>query len=279
MNFERTVLPYSFVAVLTACAVLPACGEPTQKPVADAGITSPDAAAADVEEIPAVMCPVAGQLFCGEKCLDVSFDMDHCGECNNRCTRGEMTCMMGECLCLGDALMCDGACHDPQTSRAHCGTCGNACSTAEACVSGSCVPIAEDPILYGVLVATNEARAAQQDCGVHGLRPAVGPVELNERLTAAAQAHAEDMAQGQFMDHTGSDGSTPAERAQRAGYAGLTGENVARGYETPTSVVAGWVDSDGHCNNLMEGDFDDLGVGYAKSVTGEAFWVQLFGDP
>lgn len=256
------------------------CGDKNNE-TPDSG-AAPDAGGADMvveaDMGPAVMCPIEGYLFCGEKCIDVSFDLDHCGSCSNSCTRGKMTCMMGECLCLGDGIMCDDECYDAFTSREHCGNCETTCTSAEACVDGGCVPISEQPEIYGVLVATNEGRAEQQDCGVHGIKPAVGPVRLNELLTTAAQGHAEDMAAGQFLAHEGSDGSMPADRATRAGYSfSVIGENVAVGYDTPPEVVAGWIDSDGHCNNLMNGGFEEMGVGYAISVTGEPYWAQLFG--
>ena len=103
---------------------------------------------------------------------------------------------------------------------------------------------------------------------------------LNEELTLAAQAHAEDMAANQFLGHDGSDNSTPSERARRAGYNGsAVGENVAEGYEDAAGVVAGWIDSDGHCSNLMNGNFSEMGVGYAESATGREYWAQVFGTP
>ena len=106
----------------------------------------------------------------------------------------------------------------------------------------------------------------------------MGPVRLNETLTAAAQVHAEDMAANRFLEHEGSDGSSPAERARVAGYMGSsTGENIAHGQDDAAAAVAAWVDSDGHCANLMNGQFDELGVGVATSATGEPYWVQLFG--
>lgn len=280
MNAHLSLGSNGLSAVVIIAVFTITCGrEPTpENPRAD----SPDMSAADAapDAGPTVMCPVEGNLFCGEKCIDVTFDLDHCGACGNQCTRGKMTCMAGECLCLGSAIMCEGACYDGFTSREHCGSCGEACTIAEACVSGACRPIADDPNIYGVLVATNEARARQQDCGVHGLRPAVGPVRLNDLLTSAAQSHAIDMSTNMFFEHEGSDGASPGDRAARAGYAGsTTGENIARGQANAEAVVASWIDSDGHCKNLMNGAFDELGVGYATSgPTGQPYWVQLFGS-
>ena len=256
------------------------CGTKSEENNSDGTVDAgPDVSAIDMA--PAVMCPIEGYLFCGEKCIDVSFDLDHCGTCGNSCTRGTMSCMTGECVCLGDGIMCDGECFDTFKSREHCGGCGASCTSAEVCLEGGCIPIADDPRVFGVLVSTNEGRAEQQDCGVHGLKAAVGPVVLNDLLNTAAQGHAEDMAANQFLEHDGSDGSTPFERAARAGYAGrLIGENVARGQNTAPDVVAGWIASDGHCNNLMNGNFSEMGVGYAENpTTGRPYWAQLFGAP
>lgn len=89
-------------------------------------------------------------------------------------------------------------------------------------------------------------------------------LSVASELTNAAQAHSQDMATHDFMSHTGSDGSTLGERLTRAGYAWWTcGENVAAGYTTPEQVVAGWMGSEGHRDNILNPDFKDIGCGYA----------------
>ena len=63
--------------------------------------------------------------------------------------------------------------------------------------------------------------------------PSFRPLTLDPKLTAAAQAHADDMAAHQKMTHDGSDGSTPSDRIKRQGYQFQNeGENVAEGYRT-----------------------------------------------
>jgi hypothetical protein len=247
----------------------------------DAGLQ--DQSTSDAEDAgPQFVCPNEGEEVCDGKCVNVLISMDHCGECWNECQRGSMTCG-GEdgCLCLDDREMCGGRCWDTQTSRLHCGECDNDCAMSQACVSGECIEISDDPIVLGVLSETNAARAEGQDCGVHGVKPPADGVQLNEQLNAAAQRQAEDMAANNFMDHEGSDGSHPADRTADAGYpSSYVGENVARGYETAEGVVAGWVDSDGHCQNLMNPEYTEMGVGHAISQsTGEHFWAQVFGRP
>ncbi|MEV4333696.1 CAP domain-containing protein [Streptomyces sp. NPDC049597] len=101
------------------------------------------------------------------------------------------------------------------------------------------------------------------------------PVTLNEKLSKAAQDHSEDMAAHRNMSHTGSDGSDAGERITRAGYNWSTyGENVAYGYETPESVMAGWMSSPGHRENILNCAFKEIGVGLAQPGD---YWTQDFG--
>lgn len=62
------------------------------------------------------------------------------------------------------------------------------------------------------------------------------------------------------------------------------GENIASGQSSPREVVNGWLDSDGHCANIMQANFDELGVGYYGEDSGGGFgfggvrmWTQNFG--
>jgi len=125
-----------------------------------------------------------------------------------------------------------------------------------------------------VMTLVNEARSVARTCGDERFA-ATGPVSLEARLARAAQLHSHDMLEHGFMGHTGSDGSDLRLRAERQGYDwSRLGENVAMGYPNPASVVAGWLGSPGHCANIMNPDFTELGVGLDG-----AYWTQLFGRP
>ncbi|MGW0958324.1 CAP domain-containing protein [Streptomyces gelaticus] len=101
------------------------------------------------------------------------------------------------------------------------------------------------------------------------------PLTLNAELTKAAQAHSADMAHHKKMSHTGSDGSAPGGRIGGAGYGWKEhGENVARGYSTPESVMAGWMRSPGHKRNILDCSFEEIGVGLAQPG---GYWTQDFG--
>ena len=131
-----------------------------------------------------------------------------------------------------------------------------------------------------VVALVNEARSHARRCGSERFA-AAPPLRVSSTLTDAAEAHAADMARRKFFEHRGSDGSQPKDRVARAGYAHrLTGENIALGPQSAEEVVAGWLDSPGHCANIMEPRFQDIGIGLAVGrKRGQTYWVQEFGAP
>ncbi|MEM7023357.1 MAG: CAP domain-containing protein [Pseudomonadota bacterium] len=131
-----------------------------------------------------------------------------------------------------------------------------------------------------ILALVNAERTSGGKCGGSS-RPAVQPLSLDPSLSAAALVHAVDMASNDFFSHTGSDKSSPSQRIAAAGFSGRPeGENIAAGYPNPASVVAGWMNSTGHCNNIMDRDTEFLGVDYAFDPTStyRHYWVQTFGS-
>lgn len=130
-----------------------------------------------------------------------------------------------------------------------------------------------------VLALTNAARAQSQTCGAT-VFPAVGALSYNAQLEQAAQGHAADMAAKNYFSHTSQDGRDFSVRITATGYKWYTiGENIAAGQTTPESVVAGWLKSEGHCRNIMNASFKELGVGYAANASSSyrTYWVQDFG--
>lgn len=102
------------------------------------------------------------------------------------------------------------------------------------------------------------------------------PLTENAKLTKAAQDHSQDMADHQNMSHTGSDGSSMTDRLARVGYKFRSaGENVAYGYNTPESVMDGWMNSSGHRANILNCGFKEIGIGLAQPGH---YWTQDFGS-
>jgi uncharacterized protein YkwD len=108
----------------------------------------------------------------------------------------------------------------------------------------------------------------------------LGPLKLESHLVEAAKAHAKDMAEHENMSHDGSDGSSPAERATRAGYHYLlTGENVAKGYQTVPEVMEIWMNSPPHKKNILNGEYTEIGVAVAYGEDNKPYWSAEFGKP
>jgi uncharacterized protein YkwD len=137
----------------------------------------------------------------------------------------------------------------------------------------------ESRVSARVLQLANEARSRPRRCGSKSF-PAAPPLTLESHLTRAAREHARDMARHNMLEHTGSDGSRPDQRVTRAGYKWrTTGENIASGPTTPEEVMAGWLASPGHCENLMNPRFTEMGVAWVVDPKSESgvYWAQVFG--
>lgn len=130
--------------------------------------------------------------------------------------------------------------------------------------------------------AINEARAVAQVC--RGVQfPATSPVTWVTTLREAADTHADDMSLNNFFSHQGTDASFVDDRATIAGYAfEKVGENLAAGFGTPEQVVVAWLESsDGHCENLMDPSFDNIGAScrFDDGSLHKTYWAMTLGTP
>lgn len=132
-----------------------------------------------------------------------------------------------------------------------------------------------------VLTLVNQYRAQGASCGGDAM-PAVGALKMNAPLRTAARNHAIDMATHDYFDHDSQNGTTAFERMTAAGYEWrAAGENIAAGSGTAAGVMDQWMNSPGHCRNIMSGDFIDIGIGYRLESGSQYqhYWVQDFGSP
>lgn len=132
-----------------------------------------------------------------------------------------------------------------------------------------------------LLAEVNAARARPRMCGRQRFA-AARPLSWNPALGAAAQGHSKAMAYGNYFAHRDPDGDGPADRARAAGYRGRQiGENIAAGQSSPGKAMAGWLASPGHCANLMNPMFTQVGAGFASEARSDegVYWTMLFGAP
>ncbi len=139
-----------------------------------------------------------------------------------------------------------------------CGAPAPAASAAEAPATDDCVAL------------TNNERASA----------GLAPVSANAALDYAARFHAQFQARRNTMSHTGSRGSDPGRRIANEGYSASTwGENVAYGYNSCSEVMAGWMNSPGHRENILNPAFTEIGMGSAVAGNGSVYWTMDLAAP
>ena len=123
----------------------------------------------------------------------------------------------------------------------------------------------------------NHVRQKGCKCGTTYMPPAA-PLIWNNQLEIAAIGHAHDMANQNYFNHTSLDGRSMQDRIIAAGYnyqgykSFNVGENIAQGQMSIAEVNSGWFKSVGHCKNLMNPLFKEIGIAEYNN-----YWVEDFG--
>jgi uncharacterized protein YkwD len=127
----------------------------------------------------------------------------------------------------------------------------------------------------------NAARANSRMCG-DTFYNAAAPLGWNDKLFAAGVGHATDMGAKNYFSHTSLDGRTFDQRITGAGYSwSFAGENIAAGQTSIEQVMNDWLKSPGHCANVMNGNYTEVGVTCVKndSSTYKQYWAMELGRP
>ncbi len=107
-------------------------------------------------------------------------------------------------------------------------------------------------------------------------------LKTNIYLTAAAQLKANNMFKEQYWDHFGPNGESPWQFIKQSGYSYVyAGENLAKGFQTSEGVVQAWMASPTHRENLLSGNYKDIGIAAVSGkLLGEdvILVVQMFGN-
>ncbi|MCB9819825.1 CAP domain-containing protein [Candidatus Nomurabacteria bacterium] len=139
--------------------------------------------------------------------------------------------------------------------------------------TGSVLGQATDISRQRLLVATNQER----------LSTGAQKLQSNQLLNSAAEAKANDMLSRQYWSHTSPDGATPWAWVKSSGYLYTrAGENLAKGFHTSKGVVTAWMNSPEHRENMLDGEFSDVGFAVKKGeLDGKmtTLIVALYGKP
>ena len=103
------------------------------------------------------------------------------------------------------------------------------------------------------------------------IKAGVKPLKFNNDMYKAAMVRAKEC--DESFSHDRPNGTSCFTALKEAGVKYLSaGENIAMGYRTPADVMKGWMNSEGHRNNILNPNFTDFACGVYKS----GYWSQFF---
>ncbi|WP_204699260.1 CAP domain-containing protein, partial [Geomicrobium sediminis] len=105
----------------------------------------------------------------------------------------------------------------------------------------------------------------------------LSPLEADTQLNEVATVKSEDMRDNNYFSHDSPTYGSPFDMMNHYGveYRGA-GENIAAGQRSPEEVVNGWMNSQGHRENILNADYTHIGVGYAEGGSYGSYWTQMF---
>jgi uncharacterized protein YkwD len=108
-------------------------------------------------------------------------------------------------------------------------------------------------------------------------RPLTASLHRQATLDLLAQTHAAAMAQAQSLKHEL--GGDIEARLRMGGYPyRQCGENIASSYSTPELVMSGWMNSPDHRANILDTDYEEVGLGVTE-VNGQCWWCVILATP
>ncbi len=107
------------------------------------------------------------------------------------------------------------------------------------------------------------------------------PLSMAKDLAGVARLHSQDMATRDYFDHVSPDGNTTRKRVLRCGIINWNrlAENIAMNYRHPDPAgiaIKGWLNSQGHRQNILDQDLTETGIGVAVDAKGRIYLTQLF---
>ncbi|WP_416149057.1 CAP domain-containing protein [Salipaludibacillus sp. HK11] len=108
----------------------------------------------------------------------------------------------------------------------------------------------------------------------HRREAGLSDLQADTELSGVARRKSEDMHENNYFSHTSPTYGSPFDMIRDHGVSySSAGENIAQGQQTPEQVVQGWMNSEGHRENIMNGNFTHIGVGYEPNGN---HWTQMF---
>jgi len=106
----------------------------------------------------------------------------------------------------------------------------------------------------------------------------LAPFSICPTLMMAARFKSQSMSDLDYMSHDGVYGA-PWDLMRAFGASpGFAAENIARGQNSPESVMQSWMNSPGHRDNILGANYTVIGVGAHRDASGRIAWTQMFND-
>lgn len=109
------------------------------------------------------------------------------------------------------------------------------------------------------------------------------PLAINDKLSEAARDKASHMIVNNYWDHYSPNGTSPWYFIERSNYKyQVAGENLAKGYESSSQIVYGWMNSETHRKNILNDLYQDVGYAIINGYIGDGYTtlvVAMYGAP
>jgi len=124
-----------------------------------------------------------------------------------------------------------------------------------------------------VLTETNKQRTQQQ----------LPSLVIDEKLSQAAHAKAQDMFAQQYWAHTSPNGTQPWDFIKNSGYRySIAGENLAKNFTQTDTMMNAWMNSPTHKANIISPNYTQTGIAVLEGELNgveTTLVVQMFGKP
>lgn len=105
----------------------------------------------------------------------------------------------------------------------------------------------------------------------------LAPLQIDEEVSKVARIKSEDMRDQNYFSHQSPTYGSPFDMLSSYDVSYRSaGENIAAGQQTPEQVVQGWMNSQGHRENIMNSGYTHIGVGHVEGGSYGHYWTQMF---
>ncbi|WP_188207275.1 CAP domain-containing protein [Alkalibacillus aidingensis] len=140
----------------------------------------------------------------------------------------------------------------------------------------------EDPSKVESEVEVSDFDALEFEEQVHTLvneerdKEGLSPLDFSDEISVVAREKSNDMAANDYFDHQSPTYGSPFEMMDHYGLEyRAAGENIAMGQRSPEQVMDGWMNSEGHRENILNDTFTHIGVGFVQEGY-QTYWTQMF---